>query len=506
MMRRPNILFILSDDQGAWALGCAGNAELRTPHLDRLAASGMRFDNFFCASPVCSPARASILTGTIPSRHGVHDWISGGNARIKGERGAPIEYLAGQEGYTEILARHGYRCAFFGKWHLGHAARPQKGFSEWFTHARGGGPYYGAPLFRNGRLVHEPRYVTEVITDEALAFLERQKGSVHPFHLNVHYTAPHSPWNRANHPAALYDDYLANCDFHSVPWLPTHPWQIASLHWADDVRRREDLSGYYAAVTAMDAQIGRLLLALERLGMREDTLVVMTSDNGMNMGHHGIVGKGNGTFPMNMYDTSVKVPFLVSWPGRVPAGKVEKGLWSQLDLFPTLLEIAGVSAPVGDHRPGRSFAPLLTGQPVKRPREFIVVAAEYGPVRMWRTRDWKYVHRYPYGPHELYHLRDDPDERHNRAGEKGMIRRIREMKAHLDEWFDRYADPCKDGARLPVTGRGQAGLVGSAGRGRNPFGESWNPTFPERVRAAGPAWAPGFDGTASPDGDAPVQK
>jgi len=479
---RPNILFILSDDQGPWAMGCAGNAEIRTPNLDRLAATGLRFENFFCASPVCSPARATLLTGEIPSRHGVHDWLSAGNARMKGERRAPVEYLKGHVGYTELLAAHGYRCAFFGKWHLGYARRPQKGYTTWFTHARGGGPYYGAPLYRNGRLYREPRYVTDSITDEALAFLEQPAESDSPFHLNVHYTAPHSPWNRENHPAALYDEYYRNCGFHSVPRRPVHPWQIAALHWDTEEKRRAALSGYFAAVTALDTNIGRLLDALERRGLRGRTLVIFMSDNGMNMGHHGVVGKGNGTFPLNMYDTSVKVPMLISQPGSVPQGRIERGLWSQYDIFPTLLEIAGVPNPYADSRPGRSFAPLLSGKPVRQPWEFVVVAAEYGPVRMWRSRDWKYVHRYPFGPNELYNLREDPDEEHNRIGEKGSERRVFEMKALLDDWFDRYADPRLDGSRLPVTGRGQSGLVGPAGRGRNPFGDSWVEAFPERVK------------------------
>ncbi len=480
---RPNLLFILSDDQGSWALGCSGNSEIRTPNLDRLAATGLRFENFFCASPVCSPARATLFTGKIPSCHGVHDWISAGNAHLKAERRSPIEYLAGHRGYTELLSRHGYRCALFGKWHLGYAVRPQMGFTTWFTHAQGGGPYYGAPLYRKGRLYREPRYVTDVITEEALAFLERSAVSSRPFHLNVHYTAPHSPWNRENHPSVLYDAYFRGCDFRSVPRHPVHPWQSSSLHWDTEEKRRAALSGYFAAVTAMDANIGRLLDTLERLGLRERTLVIFMSDNGMNMGHHGVVGKGNGTFPMNMYDTSVKVPMIVSQPGTVPQG-VEKGLWSQYDIYPTLLEMAGVKNPDADRLPGRSFASLLRGHSVRQPREFVVVAAEYGPVRMWRSRDWKYVHRYPYGPNELYNVREDPDEAHNRVGEKGAARRVFEMKAALEEWFGRYSDPELDGSRLPVIGRGQSGPAGSGGRGRNPFGESWEVLLPERVRGS----------------------
>lgn len=179
----PNLLFILSDDQGCWAMRCAGNREMRTPNLDRLAATGVRFDNFFCASPVCSPARASILTGRIPSRHGVHDWIRAGSttAKYEPERGGQlIEYLKGQPGYTDYLAAAGYVCGISGKWRLGDSHHAQKGLSFCEVHAKGGGPYYNAPMIRDGEVCEEPRYVTDVITDNALRFLEEQKGSGGP--------------------------------------------------------------------------------------------------------------------------------------------------------------------------------------------------------------------------------------------------------------------------------------------------------------------------------------
>ena len=167
--RRPNILFILTDDQGYWALGCAGNKEMRTPQLDRIAAGGIRFENFFCASPVCSPARASILTGRIPSQHGVHDWIRVGNSTVETESGGKlIQYLKGQTAFTEVLVEQGYTCGLSGKWHLGDSHHPQKGFSFWFTHSGGGSPYRNAPMVRDGEAYREPRYVTDAITATGL--------------------------------------------------------------------------------------------------------------------------------------------------------------------------------------------------------------------------------------------------------------------------------------------------------------------------------------------------
>ncbi len=220
--KQPNIVVILSDDQGPWTLGCAGNHEIRTPNLDRLAAEGTRFDHFFCASPVCSPARATLLTGEISSQHGVHDWIEGGNIRT--ETQDPIQYLAGKTSYTQVLAANGYTCGLSGKWHLGDSIVPQHGFSHWYVHQRGGGPYYNAPMIRDGELIEQPGYLTDAITDDALAFIDERHGHENPFYLGVHYTAPHSPWIDS-HPQDIVDSY-DDCPFDSIPRDPEHPWAL----------------------------------------------------------------------------------------------------------------------------------------------------------------------------------------------------------------------------------------------------------------------------------------
>jgi choline-sulfatase len=486
----PNIIFILADDQGSWAMGCAGNAEIQTPNLDRLAQTGTRFDNFFCASPVCSPARASILTGRIPSQHGIHDWLRGGNAIMENELetvGELTEYLQGQPGYTDSLAQAGYSCGLSGKWHLGDSHHPQKSFTYWQPHALGGGPYYNAPVIREGKVVLEPSYITDYITENGLEFLQthhgqqvnRQSGSFTPFYLSLHYTAPHSPWDREHHPHEIYDEYFENCAFSSIPLEPMHPLQVNSAPCGyTEASRRPLLSGYFTAISAMDRGIGRILDWLEENGLREDTLVIFSSDNGMNMGQHGIFGKGNGTFPLNMFDTSVKVPMLISRPGHIPQGVVNTDPLSHYDLYPTLLDYIGVPNPREDVLPGISFASLLKdGEPIRR--DAVVVYDEYGPTRMIRSQDYKYIHRYPYGPHEFYDLREDPGERHNLIGDRALHnhpvypKKIQELKADLEAWFVRYADPQWDGAREPVTGKGQLTWAGAAGKGRKAFADDW---------------------------------
>lgn len=466
MERTVNVMVILTDDQGPWAIGCAGNQEIITPNLDRLAASGTRFSRFFCTSPVCSPARASLLTGMIPSQHGVHDWIREGNIGPTATR-----YLEGLTTYTDVLSKHGYRCALSGKWHLGDSLRPQAGFEHWFVHERGGGHYYNAPMVRDGKVAPAPGYVTSVITNDALETLDALVVSGAPWYLGVHYTAPHSPWLN-EHPAEIAALY-ADCDFASCPEEPPHPWlEKSSVPGSAHYERQENLRGYYTAVTAMDVEVGRLLDALERHKVREQTLVWFLSDNGFNCGHHGVWGKGNGTFPANMFDSSVCVPSIVSRPGHVPSGAVCDDLLSGYDFAPTILGYLGI----GDAEfcctgPGRGQAGLLRGEGATV-RENVVVFDEYGPVRMMRTQRWKYIHRYPYGPHELYDLEADPEERQNLVdlGRRvnGEARGIAmEMRAELERWFFEYVDPRLDGARQPVTGRGQLGRVG--GVRKSPF-------------------------------------
>ncbi|HRU07175.1 MAG TPA: sulfatase-like hydrolase/transferase, partial [Candidatus Brocadiia bacterium] len=287
-MPHSNIILVLTDDQGVWAAGCYGNREIRTPNMDRLAASGMRFNHFFCASPVCSPSRATLLTGRIPSQHGVHDWIRDADVGP-----GALRFMQRETTYTDILARAGWTCSLSGKWHLGDSQVPQNGFTDWYAHQRGGGDYRAFPMVRDGQLVTEHGYVTDAITDEAIRQLDRHAAAGRRFYLSVHYTAPHSPWI-GQHPQDIVESY-DDCPFQSCPQEPRHPWAI----WLTDenLGKRESLKGYFAAVTAMDRGLGRILDRVEALGLRESTLIIFLSDNGFSCGHHGFWGKGNGTNP-----------------------------------------------------------------------------------------------------------------------------------------------------------------------------------------------------------------
>jgi len=411
----------------------------------------VRFDGFYVATPVCSPSRATLLTGRIASQHGVHDWIRGGNV---GDDAA--SYLEGETAYTDVLADHGWRCGISGKWHLGNSTLPQHGFSHWFTHQFGGGPYNDAPMVRNGVPVTEPGYVTNVITEDALSFIDRHAHDVEPFYLSVHYTAPHSPWT--GHPQDIVDSY-DDCPFDSCPQEPAHPWAGGLTH--ENMGDRESLKGYFAAVTAMDLDVGRLLDRLEQHGLREDTLVIFLSDNGFSLGHHGFWGKGNGTNPLNMYENSIRVPALISQPGRLPEGAVQPAMISAYDFMPTLLSYLDLPVPWDRNLPGRNALDAWMGEE-DTSRDHVVIFDEYGGTRMIRTGTWKYVHRYPDGPNELYDLDNDPDERANLADDSGYTARRYELRGELEHWFERYADPERDGRTRPVNGLGQLRPVGGA--------------------------------------------
>lgn len=442
---RLNFVVILTDDQGRWAMPHR-MPELVMPHLQRLLDDSLELDQMYCASPVCSPSRASMLTGRMPSAHGVHDWLVGG----RHPDAHPDHYLEGQPTTPEVLARAGYECAMTGKWHVGDSQQPAPGFESWYAHRYGGGPYYGAPIWRDGEPAEEPDYFTTAVADHALAFLAA-RNEERPFYLQVNFTAPHDPWID-NHPAELVDLY-ADTDFPSVPREKPHPW-VAGRR-ADFDRAFADphphLAGYCASLTAVDEALGRIRAALDDLSLADNTAIVYLSDNGFSCGHHGIWGKGNGTRPLNFWDNSVRVPCVVHLPGG--ARGVSNALLSSVSLHRTICELAGIPAPDDAWAAGRSFAEVLR-QGGDSGEDFVLVTSEYGGARMITDGRMKLVERFD-GPAEFYDLATDPDERANLV-EDGAHRDDRErLSGWLAERFATDTRPGVSGWERPVTGFGQ---------------------------------------------------
>ncbi|HOU10076.1 MAG TPA: sulfatase-like hydrolase/transferase [Clostridiales bacterium] len=473
MNNKPNILFILADDMGAWAMRNAGNPDVITPHLDGLAREGIRFDNFFCVSPVCSPARASILTGTIPSRHGIHDWLARGN--IEGgqknkkkfyesrlynlipncRETVPQQYLHNITTYTSLLAQVGYQCCLSGKWHLGDSCTPQQGFERWYTIATGGGSYMNPRVAEGSKICYPEKYITDLITENAVVNLNQCAGSSRPFYLSVHYTAPHSPWDKHEHPADVWALYEGNAFGNTPEEKEYHPCFTFSAPFGRGDKRKALLRGYYSAITAMDAGIGKIIEALKSNGLYDNTIIIFTSDNGMNMGHHGLFGKGNATFPQNMYDTSVKVPFLVCFPKAIRGGRTICNLYSHYDLMPTLMDYLDLQGEVIQKLPGRSFADILRGKEAGADTGSIVAFSEYGYSRMIRNKRYKLITRGGLYYDEFYDLENDPGEKNNLIKDKRHRETIGSLQNELDGWFLEFGDRHYDGRKYKVLGHGQ---------------------------------------------------
>lgn len=490
---RPNVLLVVTDDQGPWALGLE-SPEIQTPTLDRLAREGTYLRRFFCASPVCSPARASLLTGRMPSAHGVHDWL-----RPQGvdKPQPPGSYLDDIPTIAQVLDGAGYRCGMAGKWHVGYSHQPAAGYDYWYAHRFGGGPYYDAPIWEfddatgrttdNATEATEPRYFTDAVGEHAVDFLRRHAADAGetPFFLQLTTTAPHDPWTDGNHPedlVSLYDE----TDFPSIPDEgESHPWSRGDFSWAA-ANRHANLAGYAASVTGVDRMVARVLAELEQQELLENTIVLFTSDNGFSCGHRGIWGKGNGTWPLNFFENSIRVPF-IAWGQGIAAGAVSDEPVSATSLFETIMELTGTDAPVDPLRVGRSVAPLLRGEQApngdggsggdedsggdrdsdgdgsagRDSAPPVLVLDEYGGNRMIRTRRWKYVTRVE-GPTELYDLQADLEERENLAEDPDHADTRALLHEMLRESFARHSETGLDGWDLPVTGHGQRGPVGSA--------------------------------------------
>jgi arylsulfatase A-like enzyme len=353
----------------------------------------------------------------------------------------------------------------------------------------GSGTYHDAEVYSGTERIRTEGYLTDVITEDALSFIDeccdREDGK--PFYLNLSYTAPHSP-HVDQHKEEYVKYYLENCTFDDVEQGPRNagsirmPHDIAySLTFASLDREyltiRDLLAGYYAAVQGVDDGVGRVLEKLEERGISDNTMIVYVSDNGFSCGQHGVWGKGNATMPLNLFDTAVKVPCIFCYPGQFRSGVVCDSLLSAYDFMPTLLDAVGIENPEADSLPGRSFLPLLTEEGEMEYHESITVFDEYGPNRMIRTKEWKYIHRYPYGPDELYDLAHDPGEHFNLLNEnryfyygpKFIEEKTEELRGQMEEWFRRYVNPESDGRLEPVCGRGQLCKVGSEAGGKLTF-------------------------------------
>ncbi len=419
--RRPNVVFVLTDDHGAWSMGAYGCGDFETPNLDRLANEGARFTRSYVCTPVCSPSRMTLMTGKLPSGHGVQGVI------LPEEWWGPRRkrFLDGHLSYTETLARNGYALGMCGKWHMGDDGTPQAGFSYWCTDAEKGGGYKDPTLFKNGNNIKINGFSEDAFTDAGLEFIDANRDR--PFFLYLPLHAPHASY--AYQPEKYRKPYYEK-KFTCFPDLPKHPQRRRSFEKHHG--NRDSMIGYAALITAVDQNVARIVKRLEELGLREDTLIVLCGDNGWNAGHHGVWGKGNATIPFNMYEESVRVPLIWNQPSRIRGGLVPGQMVSSYDFLPTILEYLGLDAPPDRRRVGRSYAGVLRGENPDWPKELFF---EYCYTRAIRTETWKYVQRADNWWDELYDLGNDPGETVNVIGWPAHQKRLAELRSRLKGFF-----------------------------------------------------------------------
>ncbi|MBB5032755.1 sulfatase-like hydrolase/transferase [Prosthecobacter vanneervenii] len=449
---QPNIVLIVSDDQGYPDLGCIGSKPLITPNLDKLAAEGVRGTSFYVTWPACTPSRGSILTGRYPQRNGLYDMVRNDLVNF-GHRYDAEEYAVSPEmtlgldvrelTLGDLLRKAGYATGCVGKWDMGQARRYlplQRGFDFFYGHGNNGIDYYtheryGVPsLFRGNERTEEDRgtYVTDVFRREALRFVNEQAGK-RPFFLYLPFNAPHG--------ASSFGEGTKEGEKKLSEGVQAPEKYVAMYRGKV---KDERLARYCGAVTCMDEAIGAVMEAVEKAGQTENTLVVFLSDNG---------GSGNGgNAPLRgqkstMWEGGLRVPFIVRWPGKVPAGRVTDEFLTSLELVPTLLRAAnydGLEETVGkDGRPsfalratkgetassldGYDLLPVLKGE-AKSPREEMFWQRRGDKAA--RVGNWKWVESEKGGG--LYDLSTDLGEKKDLSAEKPEV--LRRLKERFAAW------------------------------------------------------------------------
>ncbi len=429
-VERPNIILLMTDDQGYGDLGIAGNPIVETPNLDALARRSATLSNFY-VSPVCAPTRASLMTGRYNYRTRVVDTWKG-RAMME-----PSEVTI-----AEVLKQAGYLTGIFGKWHLGdcYPMRPMdQGFEESLV-LRGGGlaqpsepianaRHYTDPiLFHNGKEVASHGYCTDVYFDAAMKFIDRARSAGKPFFIYLPPNAPHGPFHDV--PMDLYEKYRHK---------DLTPVLLGHTQDADMVAR------VYAMVENIDQNVGRLMAKLKATGLWDNTLVIFMADNGPASVRYVGPFRGKKT---EVHDGGIRSPFFVQWPARLRPGTRSDRIAAHIDVMPTLLEAAGVPVPAGLNLDGRSLLPLLEGRQVAWPDRTLVLQIHRGdtPVSRHqfaiRNQRWGLVHSTGFGrempppnvPYELYDLTADSRETNNLAAQHPEI--VAQLERAYNVWFD----------------------------------------------------------------------
>lgn len=444
---QPNILFIVTDNQPASILGAYGNPDVRTPNIDRLAKEGLRFTQAFAVHGMCSPTRATLLTGLLPSQHGVQDWLDDEETDSW-----PNDWNAIREYRTlpYTLKNRGYQTSLIGKWHLGQPRPPDEWFDHWVTFNLGHTiDFWNNEINDNSQKYKvEGQHSVDFFSDKAVEYLESYDNQK-PFFLMVTYNGPYMnpPTNLGPAKNRHYAEYKDN-EFPSFPRNRIHETILDKIpvpdaeEWYLNLARMhndpETMANAASQNTMVDDGVGRLLKALKENGLAENTLVIYTSDQGNFFGQHGLWGHTDYSFPASLYETAMNIPLIVHYPGVVDKGRVSDLFVGQYDFMPTILDMAGVDVEVANS-PGRSFAEHLRGNELASWNDAVYMDQE--ATRVIRTDQYSYWKRLKgTGEHELYDIQKDAEQENNLYGNPDYVAVISELDRRLTEFFDTYSN------------------------------------------------------------------
>lgn len=408
---RPNVVLIITDDMGYGDLGSYGAPDVRTPNIDALARDGVRFTDFYANAPSCTPTRAGLITGRYQQRLGL-EYPLGMQRPGDWDRGLP----ATGRSLPQLLKNGGYATALVGKWHLGwkpEYAPGRHGFDYFFGFKSGFIDFYqhttpdipgGRDLFENGSPVQVPGYMTDLVTERSIRFIERSARG--PFFIDVAYNAPHWPYQVPDHPTVARDSAR-----HLGPF-------------DDSTSTRAD---YVAMVERVDRGVGQILAAIDRLGLRDNTIVVFTNDNGGEW-----LSRNDPLFhrKLSVWEGGIRVPAIVRWPRRVPAGRVTSQVGITMDLTASILAASGVALPADLRLDGIDLFPILEGRAPQVERTLFWRAHAARQQRAVRSGDWKLVQ--DMNRWLLFDLRRDVGERTDLVAQQPEV--ARRLRALLDAW------------------------------------------------------------------------
>ncbi|MCG9127219.1 sulfatase [Candidatus Poribacteria bacterium] len=418
MERKPNLVFVFGDQHRQCDVGCADNPQVQTPAMDQLAQEGMYFPNTFTNVPICVPARGCLMTGKYPLNH----------KAVSNDLPLPLS----ETGIAEIFKDDGYATGYIGKWHLGGVPRNKTitpemrfGFDHWVgwnCHHN----YFNAPYHdSDGNQFKIEGYEPDFQTDKAIEFFKDYADD--PFCLYLSWGPPHNPYEHVPE--------------HYKEMYPPDEIQLRP-NAVDTPNTRRDLSGYYSHITALDENLGKLMSALDEIGIAEDTILVYTSDHGDMIGSHGHVRKER------PWDESSRIPFMIRYPKRIPAGVTRETLLSLVDFMPSMLSLCGLSIPDGVE--GIDLSDAMLGQTIDEPESvFLGVPLHGGEGNNWGLKEWRGIrtHQHTYARQYdgtgwlLYDNDADPYQMNNLIDDSDSQTIRKELESELQKWLTRTNDP-----------------------------------------------------------------